>query len=119
MRTGAQDPPKTSLKEKPMEGQQIAGRDVQGIKQDVQRVAYGLTERVERLSPRTLVAGAALSVGASLLLRMLGRKHDALFVGEWAPTLLLLGLYVKSRGEFDREPGLFGRRRESEERTVM
>ncbi len=102
-----------------MEGQQIAGRDVQDIKQDVERVSRGIRERVERMSPRTLVAGAALSVGASLLLRIVGRKQDALFVGEWAPTLLLLGLYVKSQEGFEREEGIFGRRRESEGRTVM
>lgn len=102
-----------------MEGQQIAGRDVQDIKQNVQQVSRGISERLERVSPRGLVAGAALSVGASLLLRILGRKQDALFVGEWAPTLLLLGLYVKSQEGFEKEQGVFGRRRESEERTMM
>ena len=101
-----------------MEGQQIVGRELQDIKQEVRRATHGLVERVESLSPRTLVAGAALSVGASLLLRILGRKHDALFVGEWAPTLLLLGLYVKSREGTSLEQGLFSRR-EPEERTVM
>lgn len=25
----------------------------------------------------------------------MGRKHDALFVGQWAPTFLIHGLYVK------------------------
>ena len=35
------------------------------------------------------------SVGLSLALRMAGRKGDAQFVGHWAPTILLLGLYNK------------------------
>lgn len=35
------------------------------------------------------------SIAASLTLQALGRKHDALFVGQWAPTLLILGLYNK------------------------
>ena len=26
---------------------------------------------------------------------MMGRNHDALFVGQWAPTFLLLGTYNK------------------------
>jgi hypothetical protein len=35
------------------------------------------------------------SIAASLTLQALGRKHDALFVGQWAPTFLILGLYNK------------------------
>ena len=35
------------------------------------------------------------SIGVSLCLRMGGAKHDALFVGQWAPTFLLLGVYNK------------------------
>jgi hypothetical protein len=35
------------------------------------------------------------SIAASLTLQALGRKHDALFVGQWAPTFLVLGLYNK------------------------
>lgn len=38
---------------------------------------------------------AGLSIGGSLALRMAGRRHDALFVGQWAPTFLILGLYNK------------------------
>jgi hypothetical protein len=54
-----------------------------------------MSERGAELAPKALACGAALSVGISLVLRALGRKHDALFVGEWAPTLLLLGLYAE------------------------
>ncbi|MDB5349251.1 MAG: hypothetical protein JWN86_498 [Planctomycetota bacterium] len=35
------------------------------------------------------------SIGLSALLQMAGRKHDAQFVGQWVPTILLLGLYNK------------------------
>ena len=35
------------------------------------------------------------SILASLALKMSGRDRDALFVGQWAPTFLLLGLYNK------------------------
>ena len=38
-------------------------------------------------------AGAA--VVSSLTLKAFKRNHEALFVGEWAPTLLLLGIYNK------------------------
>jgi hypothetical protein len=29
------------------------------------------------------------------MLALLGRKHTALFVGQWVPTVLLLGIYNK------------------------
>ena len=38
---------------------------------------------------------AGASIMGSLTLHILGRKHDAQFVGQWAPTLLILGLYNK------------------------
>jgi len=28
-------------------------------------------------------------------MRMMGRQNDAIFVGQWAPTFLILGLYNK------------------------
>jgi hypothetical protein len=62
----------------------------------------GVFERVEALSPRTFATAAALSVGSSLLLRLMGRRHDAIFVGEWAPTLLMMGLYTKAMSEARR-----------------
>ena len=34
-------------------------------------------------------------ITGSLTLKMMGRAHDALFVGQWAPTFLILGLYNK------------------------
>ena len=35
------------------------------------------------------------AIAVSLGLRLMGRRHDALFVGQWAPTFLILGLYNK------------------------
>ena len=35
------------------------------------------------------------SIGLSALFHLAGRKHDAQFVGQWVPTILLLGLYNK------------------------
>ena len=35
------------------------------------------------------------SVAASLVLKIMGRSKDALFVGQWAPTFLIHGIYVK------------------------
>lgn len=35
------------------------------------------------------------SIGLSLALQLTGRKHAAQFVGQWVPTILILGLYNK------------------------
>ena len=48
-------------------------------------------------------------IGVSLTLRALGNRHDALFVGQWAPTFLLLGLYnkiVKVAGSDQQHQGM-------------
>jgi hypothetical protein len=51
----------------------------------------------EAHSPDPFIVGAAISIGASLVLRILGYREDAHFVAQWAPTLLVAGLYT--RGE--------------------
>jgi hypothetical protein len=38
---------------------------------------------------------AIASIGLSAGLQCIGRKHAASFVGHWAPTILILGLYNK------------------------
>jgi hypothetical protein len=38
---------------------------------------------------------AGASIVASLALKMAKRNHEALFVGQWAPTFLVLGLFNK------------------------
>jgi hypothetical protein len=34
-------------------------------------------------------------MAVSAVLHCAGRKHDALFVGQWAPAILIMGLYNK------------------------
>jgi hypothetical protein len=34
-------------------------------------------------------------MAASAVLHSIGRKHDALFIGQWAPAILIMGLYNK------------------------
>ena len=43
----------------------------------------------------TYLSLAVGSIGLSLALRLLGQKHAANFVGQWVPTILILGLYNK------------------------
>ena len=52
-----------------------------------------VTHGIERVSPGTwfACAGAAL-IGASVL-KAFGKNHASLFIGQWVPTFLILGLY--------------------------
>jgi hypothetical protein len=67
----------------------------------VERIS-DIREQLRQIPEDSFLIGAALSVGASLLLRSIKKHHDAQFVGQWAPTLLLLGLYAKRRRESRR-----------------
>jgi hypothetical protein len=68
-------------------------------------------EKVTAQVPSTAFLGFALaSMGVSLGLHFSGRKHEALFVGQWAAPFLLLGIYnklVKQHGSdaFDESYG--------------
>ena len=53
-------------------------------------------EKVTAQVPSSAFLGFALtSMGISLGLHFSGRKHEALFVGQWAAPFLLLGIYNK------------------------
>lgn len=46
---------------------------------------------------------AGASVAGSLAFKMAGRHQDALFVGQWAPTFLLLGIIGKLARNFGND----------------
>jgi hypothetical protein len=58
-------------------------------------VARSIEQQTAKLPSDTFLWLAGGSIAGSLTLKMLGRHHDALFVGQWAPTFLILGLYNK------------------------
>ena len=48
------------------------------------------------------------SIAVSLVLKVMGRDKDALFVGQWAPTFLIHGVYnkivkVAGHDKYDRD----------------
>jgi hypothetical protein len=59
----------------------------------------GLAKPIEKVTSKlpsdTFLWLAGGSILTSLTLKLLGRHQDALFVGQWAPTFLILGLYNK------------------------
>jgi hypothetical protein len=58
-------------------------------------VARGIEEYTAQLPSDLFLWAAGASIAGSLVLQCAGRKEESNFVGQWAPTLLILGLYNK------------------------
>jgi hypothetical protein len=58
-------------------------------------VARTIEEQTAKLPSDTFLWLAGGAIAASLTLKMMGRTHDALFVGQWTAPFLLLGIYNK------------------------
>ena len=58
-------------------------------------VARTIEEQTAKLPSDLFLWAAVGSIGCSLLLQASGKKEESLFVGQWAPTFLILGLYNK------------------------
>jgi len=62
----------------------------------------GKVERkITKLPSDAFLWAAGLSIGTSLLLQLTSNRHRSLFVGQWAPTFLILGLYQKLTKELN------------------
>jgi hypothetical protein len=56
-------------------------------------VARTIEEQTAKLPSDTFLWAAGASIAASAVLQAMGNRHASVFVGQWAPTLLILGLY--------------------------
>src|SRR5512146_3008821 len=59
------------------------------------KVAKAIESRTAKIPSDAFLWMAGGAVLGSLATRIFGKKHTALFVGQWVPTLLILGLYNK------------------------
>jgi hypothetical protein len=59
------------------------------------RVARTLEQQTARIPSDAWLWAAFGSIGISLALELSGREKTANFVGHWAPTFLIIGLYNK------------------------
>ncbi|WP_228713881.1 hypothetical protein [Arundinibacter roseus] len=58
-------------------------------------VAAAIEDYTARLPSDTFLWAALGSMAISATFKILGRDRDAVFVGQWAPSFLMLGLYNK------------------------
>ena len=64
-------------------------------------IASAIEEETSRIPSDTFLWAALAAMGVSATLKLMGRSHTALFIGQWAPSFLLFGIYnklVKQRG---------------------
>lgn len=70
------------------------------------KVAKTIESQTAKLPSDTFLWAGGAAILGSLTLQLLGKRHSSLFVGQWAPMFLMLGLYnkiVKVAGS-DRTP---------------
>jgi hypothetical protein len=84
----------------------------------------GLTAMIEaktsQIPSSAYLAAALASMAASALLKVSGKNHAALFVGQWAAPFLLMGVYnkmVKQHGS-DAESKIRGEQSSEKYRAV-
>lgn len=58
-------------------------------------VARTIERQTAKLPSDTFLWAAVGSMAVSVGLQIAGNKHASVFVGQWAPTLLIMGLYNK------------------------
>ena len=58
-------------------------------------VARTIEQQTAKIPSDAFLWVAVGSMAASLILQLAGKEDKATFVGQWAPTLLILGLYNK------------------------
>jgi hypothetical protein len=58
-------------------------------------VAAAIEQQTAKWPSDVFLWAATGAIGGSVALQLMGKSQAALFVGEWAPTLLILGLYNK------------------------
>jgi hypothetical protein len=59
------------------------------------RIAKTIEEQTSRLPSDTFLWMAIGAMAASATLQVMGNRHVSLFIGQWAPTFLIFGLYNK------------------------
>jgi hypothetical protein len=58
-------------------------------------LAKAIEDQTAKLPSDTFLWLAVGSMAISLTMQLSGKRHGSVFVGQWAPTFLLLGLYNK------------------------
>ena len=58
-------------------------------------VAKAIEEQTAKLPSDTFLWLAVAAMGVSMALQLSGKRHASIFIGQWAPSFLLFGVYNK------------------------
>ena len=58
-------------------------------------VARNIEHQTAKLPSDTFLWAALGAIATSATMQAMGQKHGSLFVGQWAPVFLMLGIYNK------------------------
>lgn len=76
---------------------------------DEGQIAKTIEEQTAKMPSDWFLWAAVASIATSATLQVSGKQHASTFVGQWAPTFLILGLYnklVKQLGSDARHPAV-------------
>jgi hypothetical protein len=74
---------------------QETGSSGEAVRHSEGVLARALEDQTARLPSDTFLWAAGACIAGALTLQLMDRRATSLFVGQWAPTLLILGLYNK------------------------
>ena len=72
-----------------------AGSQTEAQQHSEGSVARTIEQQTAKLPSDVFLWAAGASIVGSMALKLSGKDHASLFVGQWAPTFLILGLYNK------------------------
>ena len=59
------------------------------------RITGAIESQTARMPSSGYLAAAVSAMGVSALMKILGKDNWALFIGQWAPSFLIIGVYNK------------------------
>ena len=62
-----------------------------------------IENQTSKVSPNLYLVGAISAIGISLTLKLMGKRDNARFVGQWVAPILLLGVYDKLAEQSDND----------------
>jgi hypothetical protein len=69
--------------------------DTKSVGQQEDQVTGAIEAQTSKIPSSGYLAAALGSMAASAILKLAGKDQAALFVGQWAPAFLILGVYNK------------------------
>ena len=62
-----------------------------------------IENQTAKTSPNLYLVGAISAIGISLTLKLMGKRDNAQFVGQWVAPILMLGVYDKLAKQSDND----------------